>query len=47
MRDVSKGGGMGWKGLQRNVHITFLMDKIDTRVFPEDISLLQSRGLEY
>jgi hypothetical protein len=28
MADVSKGGD-GVDGLQRNVHMTFLMDKID------------------
>ena len=37
MCDVSKGGGeVG--GLQRNEHMTFLMDKIDMRGFPNATS---------
>ena len=32
LRNVSKGGGVG--GLQKNVHMTFLMDKIDMWRFP-------------
>ena len=29
LRDVSKGGGGGVEGLQKNIHMTFLVDKID------------------
>ena len=40
--DVSKGGG----GLQKNVHMTFLVDKIDMWRFPKIAKSVQSEELK-
>ena len=45
MCDISRGGGVGSDlGLQRNVHMTFLIDKIDMRSFPNHTNFVVPFG---